>query len=174
MMQEISRSDNKRLAQLREIEIEITDVKAELLEHQTELESAHQQLLNAEEELLKKAKDQNEEAVLISEIIAAQYELDQLKEEYGLHKEEKGLKKAISNFFKKKEAMSQVPINKKKYVWLAVLLGIFGAHRFYTKQYTTAVIYLLTCWTGYSLSMTIIDLMIVLPKKPDENGNIYL
>lgn len=128
----------------------------------------------AEAEILKNAKAENEEAVIISEIIAAQHELDQLKTEYGLHEEEKGLKKAITKFFDRKEAMSQIPINKKKYMWLAVLLGLFGAHRFYTKQYTTAIIYLLTCWTGFSLSMTIIDLMIVIPKKPDENGNIYL
>lgn len=128
----------------------------------------------AETEMLDKAKAQNEDALIISEIIAAQYELDQLKTEYGLHKEEKGLKKAITRFFDKKEAMSKVPINKKKYLCLAVLLGIFGAHRFYTRQYTTAIIYLLTCWTGFSLSMTIIDLMIVIPKKADENGDIFL
>ena len=84
------------------------------------------------------------------------------------------IKKAISNFFDKREAMSNVPINKKKYIWLAVLLGWAGGHRFYTKQYTTAVLYLLTFWTGYSLAMTIIDLMIVIPKKTDEEGNIYL
>ena len=128
----------------------------------------------AEVDILEKAKAENEEAVIISEIIAAQHELDQLKTEYGLHKEEKGLKKAITNFFDKKEAMSQIPINKKKYIRLAVFLGLFGAHRFYTKQYTTAIIYLLTCWTGFSLSMTIIDLMVVIPKQADENGNIYL
>ena len=126
------------------------------------------------EKLLKQAKSKNKDAVIISEIIAAQRELDELKEEYGLQEEEKGIKKAISNFFDKREAMSNVPINKKKYIWLAVLLGWAGGHRFYTKQYTTAVLYLLTFWTGYSLAMTIIDLMIVIPKKTDEEGNIYL
>ena len=127
-----------------------------------------------EEEIMQNAKTGNDEATILSDIIAAQRELNELKEQYGLQEEEKGLKKAISNFFDKREAMAEVPINKKKYVWLAVLLGWMGAHRFYTKQYTTAVLYLLTCWTGYSIAMTVIDLMIVLPKKPDENGNIYL
>ena len=127
-----------------------------------------------EEKLLNQAKSKNKDAVIIREIIAAQRELDELKEEYGLQEEEKGIKKAISNFFDKREAMSNVPINKKKYIWLAVLLGWAGGHRFYTKQYTTAVLYLLTFWTGYSLAMTIIDLMIVIPKKTDEEGNIYL
>lgn len=135
---------------------------------------------NKEEEILKYT-DSNEyvftgkgEETLVSDIINAQRELNELKERYGLQEEEKGLKKAITNFFDKREQMSKIPIKKKKYVWLAALLGIFGAHRFYTKQYTTAIIYLLTCWTGFSLSMTVIDLMIVLPKKADENGNIYL
>ena len=128
----------------------------------------------AEAQLLKKAKEKDENAVIISEIIAAQRELDELKEEYGLQEEEKGVKKAISKFFDKREAQGQVPIKKKTYLWLAVLLGWMGAHRFYTKQYTTAIVYLLTCWTGFSIAMTIIDLMIVIPKKPDENGNIYL
>ena len=128
----------------------------------------------AEAKILKKAKEKDENAVIISEIIAAQRELDELKEEYGLQEEEKGIKKAITNFFDKKEALAQVPINKKKYLWLAVLLGWAGGHRFYTKQYGTAVLYLLTCWTGYSMAMTIIDLLIVIPKTPDENGTIYL
>lgn len=36
------------------------------------------------------------------------------------------------------------------------------------------MIYLLTCWTGFSFAMTIIDFMIVVPMKADENGVIYL
>lgn len=127
-----------------------------------------------EKEIVEQAKSGDEEAMILNDIIAAQNELNDLKEKYGLQEEEKGLKKAISNFFDKRDALAEVPFNKKKYVWLAVLLGWMGGHRFYTKQYTTAVLYLLTCWTGYSLAMTIIDLMIVLPKKADENGNIYL
>ena len=110
----------------------------------------------------------------ISDIIAAQQELNELKEQYGIQEEEKGLKKAISHFFSKRDAQAQIPVKKKTYMLLAVFLGWLGIHRFYTKQYVTAVLYLLTCWTGFSLSMTLIDLMIVIPKKPDENGNIYL
>lgn len=120
--------------------------------------------------------DKNKEKgdTIVSDIMVAQQELNELKEQYGIQEEEKGLKKAISSFFDKREAQAQIPIKKKTYIWMAVLLGWLGGHRFYTKQYVTAVLYLLTCWTGFSLSMTLIDLMIVLPKKPDENGNIYL
>ena len=120
------------------------------------------------------SKNKEKGDTIITDIITAQQELNELKEQYGMQEEEKGLKKAVSSFFDKRDAQAQIPIKKKTYIWLALLLGWLGVHRFYTKQYVTAVLYLLTCWTGFSLSMTLIDLMIVIPKKPDENGNIYL
>ena len=102
------------------------------------------------------------------------FKLDELKEKYGVQEEEKGIKKAVSGFFDRKDAFSQIPIKKKTYVRLALFLGAFGGHRFYTKQYPSAILYLLTCWTGYSLAMTMVDLLIAVPKKADENGCIYL
>lgn len=111
---------------------------------------------------------------LVSDIMLAERELNELKEQYGMQEEEKGVKRAISSFFDRKEAQSQIPLKKKTYIWLAVLLGWVGAHRFYSKQYVTAVLYLLTCWSGFSIAMTVVDLMFVIPKKADENGNIYL
>ncbi|MBM6717184.1 TM2 domain-containing protein [Gemmiger formicilis] len=51
---------------------------------------------------------------------------------------------------------------------------MFGAHRFYAKQWITAVVYLLTCWTGFSFAMTLIDVMVVVPMKTDEKGILYL
>lgn len=114
------------------------------------------------------------EQTIVSDIMLAERELNELKEQYGLQEEEHGIKRAISNFFDRKDAQSQIPLKKKTYIWLAVLLGWMGAHRFYSKQYMTAVLYLLLCWSGFSFAMTVVDLMIALPKKPDENGNIYL
>lgn len=119
------------------------------------------------------AKRKAEELQLISDIACAQEELNQLRREHGLEKEEKGLKRLISWWLDKREAREKVPVSKKKYIRLC-LLGMFGAHRFYAKQYITGVIYLLLCWSGISISMTIIDWMIVAPMKADENGNIYL
>ena len=119
------------------------------------------------------AKRKAEEMQLVTEIAYAQEELNQLRKEHGLEKKEKGLKRLITWALDKRDARVKVPVNKKKYIWLC-LLGIFGAHRFYAKQYVTAVLYLLLCWSGISISMTIIDWMIVAPMKADENGNIYL
>ncbi len=111
---------------------------------------------------------------IISEIMAAQYELDELKREQGIEEEERGIKKMISRFFDAKDAREKVTVNKKKHLLLMIFLGVFGAHRFRTKQYPIAILYLLTCWTGFSLAMTLIDLLIVIPMKPDENGNICI
>ena len=30
------------------------------------------------------------------------------------------------------------------------------------------------CWSGYSMAMSIIDLLIIFPKQPDEDGNILM
>lgn len=35
------------------------------------------------------------------------------------------------------------------------------------------MVYLLTCWTGFSFAMTLIDVMVV-PMKTDEKGILYL
>lgn len=114
-----------------------------------------------------------DEKQILADLAIAQAELNELKKEHGMEEEEKGLKKLISKLLDKREARKKVPVKKKTYLWLA-LLGIFGVHRFYAKQYITAVIYLLLFWTGISVTMTIIDYMVILPMEADENGYIYL
>lgn len=67
----------------------------------------------------------------------------------------------------------KVPVNRKMYLrWC--ILGVFGAQRFYAKQWGLGLLYLATCWSGFSIAMTIIDAMVAVPMKPDENGTIYL
>ena len=119
------------------------------------------------------AKAKNEEKTIVSDIIVAQEELKALKAEQGIKDEERGISRMISKFFDYREAQAQIPINKKKYLLLAVFFGWMGAHRFYAKQYPTAVLYLLLCWSGFPFAMTLVDLLIAIPKKPDEKGDIY-
>ena len=64
-------------------------------------------------------------------------------------------------------------VNRKTYL-LWCLLGVFGAHRFYEKRPIQGLVYLATCWSGFSAAMTLLDAIIVIPMKPDENGNIWL
>lgn len=69
----------------------------------------------------------------------------------------------------------KVSVNRSKYIKLALTCGwLCGAHRFYTRQRVLGTLYLLFFWTGVPLAMTLIDLMIVLPMKADENGNVLL
>ena len=53
-------------------------------------------------------------------------------------------------------------VNRKIYLRLCIL-GIFGAHQFYAKR-----------WSGFSIAMTLVDAIIAVPMKPDENGLILL
>lgn len=79
----------------------------------------------------------------------------------------------IDSTLEKRENRVKRPVNRKTYLRLC-WLGAFGVHRFYAKQWITACLYLATCWTGFSVAMTMVDVIIALPMKPDENGMIYL
>lgn len=125
-----------------------------------------------EKKKLQQKQRENERRIL-ADLAYAQAELNELKKEHGIEEEEKGLKKLISNALNKRETSEKHLVNKKTYLWLG-LLGIFGAHRFYAKHYVVGTIYLLLCWTGVSVTMTLFDLMEVAPMKADENGNILL
>ena len=132
-----------------------------------------QKRIEEQKRVQEETQRKEEEKQLLADIAFAQAELNELKKEHGIEDEEKGLKKLISKLLDKRDERVKVPINKKKYIRLC-LLGMFGAHRFYAKQYFTAVLYLLLFWSGISFSMTIIDWMIVAPMEADENGNIML
>ena len=121
-------------------------------------------------------RNPKKEHVSPEEYFALQRELEETKRKYNIPDEpekEGRISRAISNFFDRRDAREKQLVSKKKYM-LLMLLGMFGAHRFYAKQYVTAVFYLATCWLGVSIAMTIVDLMIVIPMQPDENGNILI
>lgn len=66
-------------------------------------------------------------------------------------------------------------VKRSTYIRLAACCGwLCGAHRFYTGQKFLGTLYLLFCWTGIPVAMTLIDLMAVLPMKADEEGMILL
>ena len=116
-----------------------------------------------------KKKNSGGERVSPEEYYALQQELEETKRKYGVEdepKQEGRVSKSITNFLERREARPKVQVKRKKYM--------FGAHRFYAKQYPMALLYLATCWCGFSIAMTFIDLLIVIPMQPDENGNITL
>lgn len=125
---------------------------------------------------VQKSQKQIEREVTIEEYMKAKAELDELQEKYGIEPEVKEgrISKAISNFFDRRDARQQVKVNKKKDLLLCIFLGWAGAHRFYQKQYLLGILYLAVCWSGYSVAMSLIDLLIIFPKTPDENGDILM
>lgn len=110
----------------------------------------------------------------LDEYVALQRELNELKAQHGEPMPEGRVSRAISGFFDRREAREKRLLNKKKYILLALLTGWMGGHRFYARQWVTAVLYLLLFWCGFPAAMTIVDLLIVIPMQADENGNILL
>ena len=49
-----------------------------------------------------------------------------------------------------------------------------GGHRYYEHRWVLGAIYTAFCWTGIPFAMCVIDAMIVIPKKADENGMITM
>ena len=123
-----------------------------------------------------KSKKQVEREATIEEYMRAKAELDELQEKYNIEPERKEgpISRAITNFFDRRDARQQVKVNKKKDLLLCIFLGWAGAHRFYQKQYLLGILYLAVCWSGYSVAMSLIDLLIIFPKTPDENGDILM
>lgn len=125
-----------------------------------------------------KSNDSGKERVNYEEYLAAQAELKYLREKYGIEdpdkKEEGKISRMISSFFERQDARQKIPVNRKKFLWLILLTGWCGGHRFYAHHYKVAIFYLLTCWTGMSIAMSIIDMLQYIPYPVDENGNIYV
>jgi len=119
-------------------------------------------------------KKPKEEEITFGDYLRAKAELEQVQKEHGIEPEEGKISKAISNFFDRREAKEKVKVNKKKDILLCIFLGWAGGHRFYQKQYLLGFLYLAVCWSGYSVAMSIIDLLIIFPMKPDENGDILI
>ena len=115
-----------------------------------------------------------EEGVDIDEYIALQQELNELKKQNGTAQEEKGISRMISKFFERQDAREKVRIRKKTLLWLTFLLGWCGGHRFVLRQPGLGTLYLCTCWTGFSLSMSIVDWLQYVVMKPDEDGYILV
>ena len=115
-----------------------------------------------------------EESVSMKEYLDASMELEKLRKENGIEVEEKGISKWITRFFNYKENRQKVALNKKKYLLVMLLLGWCGGHRFMAKQYVLGAVYLLLCWTGFSVAMTLIDLLIAIPLEADENGMVLV
>ncbi|MDD7739401.1 MAG: TM2 domain-containing protein [Fusicatenibacter sp.] len=108
----------------------------------------------------------------VSKLAKADFELQDAMEDAGMEAKTYGFWGVIYRWQKKRGERPKHQINKKKYIYLAVLTGWMGGHRFYAKHYYVGALYLVFFWTLIPFMMTIIDLMQIIPMQADENGNL--
>lgn len=120
----------------------------------------------------KSSKKQKLQGQEISEFIRLEEELHQLQEQYNIPAKKGKFYEFMEKVMELKEKPH--PVVRKRYLWLAVLTGWIGGHRFYAKQYITAALSVALFWTGIPAAMTIIDIMAALPKEADEKGEIIV
>lgn len=127
------------------------------------------------EQRLEKSREEyrnHEDYVDMGKLAALEDELNRLKEENNIETKRGFFLRFIDDVVSKYEKKT---VSRKKYIRLAISIGWFtGAHRFYAGQKIRGLLYLLFFWTGIPFAMTLIDLMIVLPMKADENGCISI
>lgn len=99
---------------------------------------------------------------------AAAGEAGQEEPVYGLFGR---LWKAYHRVARKKE---KVRVKKKLYLWLLLLTGWAGGHRYYERRWALGLIYTALCWTGLPVALCVVDAMAVIPIKSDGEGYILL
>ncbi len=74
-------------------------------------------------------------------------------------------------FARKKE---KVRVKKKVYLWLLLLTGWAGGHRYYERRWVVGLLYSALCWTGLPVALCVLDAMAVIPIRADGEGCIIL
>lgn len=108
------------------------------------------------------------------DFIKAELALQDAKMEAGIDVENEKGKGLIGKYHDWKKNRTKHKVNKKKYILLCLLLGWCGGHRYYEKRYWLAAFYTLFFWTVVPFFLCVTDLLIVLPMKADENGDIVI
>jgi len=108
-----------------------------------------------------------------SDFALAEDELYEAEVAAGVHKKSWWVKLG-DKWFDYKANRPRHLVNRKKYLWLTVLLGWCGAHRFYEKRWKLGLFYLALSWTGFPIALCVTDWMIAFPIKADEDGNILI
>lgn len=118
-------------------------------------------------------REQKHDEVSPMEMILAQQELVDLKREYGILEKETWRTRLGGWLTGRSKGPKKV--NRKTYIRLALCCGWFcGGHRFYAGQKLLGTLYLLFCWSGIPVAMTLIDLMAAIPMRADETGMILM
>ena len=63
-------------------------------------------------------------------------------------------------------------VSKGVYIGLCLLLGGAGLHKFYAGKWIQGLLYLALSWTGVSVVLALLDLLVAIFKRPNEYGEI--
>lgn len=118
-------------------------------------------------------KEKEEKDTIVGEIVKADFAMQEAMEEAGMEAKTYGIWGVIWKISRRFEREKR-QVKKETYIWLLILTGWIGGHRFYTRRYYLGALYLIFCWTFIPVMMTFIDLMEVIPIKKDENGYIMM
>lgn len=124
-----------------------------------------------------KNKTQQETSVRdfdINELIAAEEELRDLKQQYGIEEKVPLRRSIIDRFFANKESRTPVAISKKKYCLTALFGGWLGIHCFMVGKKGQGILYLVTCFTGISFAMSIMDILYAAFLETDDSRLIRI
>lgn len=120
--------------------------------------------------------EQTKETYDVADFVAAEAELQELREKYNIPVEEKKTlwKKIGDKYVAYKESIKPVTINKTKYCLITLFLGWLGVHQFIIGKRIAGILYLLISWTGISFAMSVLDLFYAMFLKVDENKCITI
>ena len=63
-------------------------------------------------------------------------------------------------------------VKKGVYIGLCLLLGGAGLHKFYAGKWIQGLLYLALSWTGVSVVLALLDLLVAIFKRTNEYGEI--
>ena len=117
-----------------------------------------------------------QESYSIHDFVAAEAELQELKEKYHIedNKKQSLWKRLGDKYVVFKESRKPVTVYKKKYCLTALLLGWLGVHQFMIGRKGTGILYLVICWTGISFALSVLDIFQAAFIKSDDNNLITL
>lgn len=125
--------------------------------------------------MMKKAREvSHTEKINFAELALLEDELHTLEEQNGTEQPLKLWQRAGDWYFEHRENRQKHLVNRKTYLLLTLFLGWAGGHRFYEKRRGLGLFYLALCWSGFPIALAVVDLMIALPMKADENGCIMI
>ncbi len=121
-----------------------------------------------------KSKEKENKDTIVGEVVKVDFAMQEAMEDAGMEAKTYGIWGLFWKIYQKFGGREKQRVKKKDYIWLAVLTGWLGGHRFYARRYYLGALYLVFFWTFIPVMMTAIDLMEVIPIKSDENGYIMM